>query len=67
MSNVDDLVFGATLSRIRHELRTPAGHIIGYAEMMEEDLDEADASDDGGRKKKKRKKKKFQVRCTNTL
>jgi DNA-binding response OmpR family regulator len=33
-----DETVAATLSQIRHDLRTPVGHIIGYAEMMEEDL-----------------------------
>jgi CheY-like chemotaxis protein len=32
--------FKKRLSKLRHDLRTPAGHIIGYAEMLEEDLDE---------------------------
>lgn len=30
--------FKAQLSKLRHDLRTPVGHIIGYAEMIEEDL-----------------------------
>jgi CheY-like chemotaxis protein len=33
--------FGKWLSTLRHDMRTPVGHIIGYAEMLEEDLDEA--------------------------
>lgn len=32
--------FEERLSELRHELRTPVGHIIGYAELIEEDLDE---------------------------
>ena len=32
--------FEERLSELRHELRTPIGHIIGYAELIEEDLDE---------------------------
>jgi CheY-like chemotaxis protein len=30
--------FKAQLSNLRHDLRTPVGHIIGYAELIEEDL-----------------------------
>ncbi|SPJ28228.1 Transcriptional regulatory protein AfsQ1 [Falsiruegeria mediterranea M17] len=30
--------FKAQLSKLRHDLRTPVGHILGYAEMIEEDL-----------------------------
>ena len=30
--------FKSQLSKLRHDLRTPVGHIIGYAEMIEEDL-----------------------------
>lgn len=30
--------FQERLSRIRHDMRTPVGHIIGYAEILEEDL-----------------------------
>ena len=33
--------FDERLSELRHELRTPIGHIIGYAELIDEDLDEA--------------------------
>jgi len=32
--------FKNRLSTLRHDMRTPVGHMIGYAEMMEEDLDE---------------------------
>ncbi len=31
--------FGALLSQLRHDLKTPIGHIIGYAEMLIEDAD----------------------------
>ena len=34
----DSIDFKAQLSKLRHDLRTPVGHIIGYAEMIEEDL-----------------------------
>ncbi|NDR55155.1 ATP-binding response regulator [Aliiruegeria sabulilitoris] len=30
--------FAERLSKLRHDIRTPVGHIIGYAEMIEEDL-----------------------------
>ena len=30
--------FKEQLSKLRHDIRTPVGHIIGYAEMIEEDL-----------------------------
>ena len=36
-----DADFKALLSELRHDLRTPIGHIIGYAEMITEDLDDA--------------------------
>jgi class 3 adenylate cyclase len=34
----------AELAHARHELRTPLGHVIGYAEMLLEDVGEAGAS-----------------------
>ena len=33
---------GAQLSHLRHELRTPINHVIGYSEMLLEDI-----ADDG--------------------
>ncbi|WP_165821396.1 response regulator [Falsiruegeria mediterranea] len=36
MADIND--FKAQLSKLRHDLRTPVGHILGYAEMIEEDL-----------------------------
>lgn len=33
-----DREFRQQLSDVRHDLRTPTGHIIGYAEMLQEDL-----------------------------
>jgi CheY-like chemotaxis protein len=38
-----DSSFKSLLSELRHEMRTPIGHIIGYAEMIEEDLGEEKA------------------------
>jgi CheY-like chemotaxis protein len=38
--NDPDKTFKQRLSEVRHDLRTPVGHIIGYAEMLEEDLAE---------------------------
>jgi CheY-like chemotaxis protein len=43
MSEPADPSFSSALSRIRHELRRPVGHIIGYAEMM---ADEAESVSD---------------------
>lgn len=34
----DNSDFKTQLSKLRHDIRTPVGHIIGYAEMIEEDL-----------------------------
>ncbi|MGH1461864.1 MAG: response regulator [Neptuniibacter sp.] len=34
----DNNGFKKQLSKLRHDLRTPVGHIIGYSEMIEEDL-----------------------------
>ncbi|WP_372604798.1 response regulator, partial [Actibacterium sp.] len=39
--------FAARLSTARHDLRTPVGHIIGYAELIEEDMDAAALKDCG--------------------
>jgi CheY-like chemotaxis protein len=35
-----DAAFASALSRMRYELRTPVGHIIGYAELMFEEWSE---------------------------
>jgi len=42
MSNgaTEKMNFKDLLSDLRHDLRTPIGHIIGYAEMIAEDLDD---------------------------
>ena len=37
MNDHHDRAFAETLSRLRRDLRAPVGHIIGYAQMMEED------------------------------
>ena len=36
----EETAFKSLLSELRHDLRTPIGHIIGYAEMIAEDLDD---------------------------
>lgn len=36
----DRTAFEANLSDLRHDLRTPIGHVIGYAELINEDLDD---------------------------
>lgn len=41
MSEASENIFAALLSKIRHDLRTPVGHVIGYAEMIEEELEES--------------------------
>jgi DNA-binding response OmpR family regulator len=43
MSDVDDSSnqsFRTQLSNIRHDLRTPVGHILGYSEMLEEEFED---------------------------
>ena len=40
MSDNNQEGFRGRLSQLRHDLRTPVGHIMGYAELIEEDLDE---------------------------
>jgi CheY-like chemotaxis protein len=37
MDDSIDTAFASALSRMRYELRTPVGHIIGYAELMSEE------------------------------
>lgn len=39
MTETNPIPFAEMLSKIRHDLRTPVGHIIGYSEMIEEELD----------------------------
>jgi DNA-binding response OmpR family regulator len=43
MDAAGDGGFKKRLSKLRHDMRTPVGHMIGYAEMLEEDLDEESA------------------------
>ncbi|SHI38355.1 His Kinase A (phospho-acceptor) domain-containing protein [Shimia gijangensis] len=44
MTEASPTSFAEMLSGIRHDLRTPVGHIIGYSEMIEEELDEDEAN-----------------------
>jgi adenylate cyclase len=37
----------ATMRMLQHEVRTPLGHIIGYSEMLEEEIEERDLPDLG--------------------
>ena len=32
--------FGRNLSALRHDLRNSVGHILGYSEMLQEDLED---------------------------
>ena len=34
-----------TMRRLQHEVRTPIGQIVGYAELLEEELADRDARD----------------------
>jgi signal transduction histidine kinase len=34
----------AALAHVRHELRTPLGHIIGYSEMLLEEVEDGGAA-----------------------
>jgi class 3 adenylate cyclase/CheY-like chemotaxis protein len=36
---------GTTMRRLQHELRTPLGHIIGYSEMLREELEDRGIED----------------------
>ena len=45
MTEASENSFAALLSKIRHDLRTPVGHVIGYSEMIEEELEEAGKHD----------------------
>ena len=40
MDTPDQNDFKARLSQLRHDLRTPIGHIIGYSELLGEEMDE---------------------------
>jgi DNA-binding response OmpR family regulator len=37
--NSEQTTFRERLSQIRHDLKTPVGHIMGYSEMIEEDIE----------------------------
>ena len=37
--------FSRKLADLRHDLRTPAGHVMGYAEMLEEEFENEDQRD----------------------
>lgn len=39
MEKLDKNDFKVKLSQLRHDLRTPIGHIIGYSELLEEEMD----------------------------
>ena len=45
MTEASENSFAALLSKIRHDLRTPVGHVIGYSEMIEEELEDAGKQD----------------------
>ncbi|MEH6834600.1 response regulator [Falsihalocynthiibacter arcticus] len=45
MTEASENSFAALLSKIRHDLRTPVGHVIGYSEMIEEELEDAGKHD----------------------
>ncbi len=45
MTDAPENSFATLLSKIRHDLRTPVGHVIGYSEMIEEELEEAGKKD----------------------
>jgi DNA-binding response OmpR family regulator len=36
----EEATFRGRLSQIRHDLKTPVGHIMGYSEMIEEDIED---------------------------
>ena len=41
-ANQESKTFAMKLADIRHDLRTPAGHVMGYAEMLEEEFEDQD-------------------------
>ena len=45
MTEAPENSFATLLSKIRHDLRTPVGHVIGYSEMIEEELEDVGKQD----------------------
>jgi DNA-binding response OmpR family regulator len=43
--NKKSTIFSKMLADLRHDLRTPAGHVMGYAEMLEEEYEDEDRPD----------------------
>lgn len=41
----ENIDFSSRLSNIRHDMRTPVGHIMGYAEILEEDLEDSGSAE----------------------
>ncbi len=41
-TNQESLDFSMRLADLRHDLRTPAGHVMGYAEILEEEFEDQD-------------------------
>ena len=37
---LNEAAFQERLAQIRHDLKTPVGHIMGYSEMIEEEVEE---------------------------
>jgi len=44
-ANNESRAFSRKLADLRHDLRTPAGHVMGYAEMLEEEFEDEDRPD----------------------
>ena len=44
-ANKESAIFSRKLADLRHDLRTPAGHVLGYAEMLEEEFEDEDRPD----------------------
>lgn len=37
---LNEAAFQERLAQIRHDLKTPVGHIMGYSEMIEEEVED---------------------------